>query len=82
MTSNLEEVGKGLFIWSGQLIKERPNWVPIADVRKDIEVCKPCGKTVDYAWIGEIDEEGFQEKLAELRDRIAEQECGEHTLRR
>lgn len=72
--------GRMIFIWSGQPTEEYQEWVPMAELRKNLVACDRCGKTIDCACVGHVPEENLQEMLDYIRDYVAKQECGKHHL--
>lgn len=78
--SEQTKVGRYIFIWSGQPTEEYQNSVPMAKLRKNLEVCKRCGRTVDCALVGLVDEQAFQDGLDYLRAYVANQDCEDHHL--
>jgi hypothetical protein len=78
--SEEREVGWGKLVWSDQPTKEYLEMLPLAQVRKAIKVCPNCDRTVDYAWIGVLDEQGLQEVLDYLSEYLSRQDCADHHL--
>lgn len=71
----------GRFFWSSQRQnKEYQEMLGTSHVRKNLQVCERCGITVDFLWRGGFPEEAFGERLASLREQIAQQEYGNHHL--
>lgn len=50
------------------------------EVRRGLEVCERCKRTVDCLLVGIVEEQNVQETLDEIRGRFAKEDCEDHHL--